>query len=133
VRYRVRAEPQIGLVCHCRFCQRRTGSAFAVIGYFNEQDVEFIQGTLTLHEHRSDETGRWLRMEFCPSCGTTVTHTAELRPGLRAIAGSTFDDPDWFRIDRHIWIRSARPWVKIPPGVAVYPRSATGAATAQKP
>ena len=132
VRYRVRGDPAVGLVCHCRFCQHRTGSAFAVIGYFNEGDVEFLKGKLSLREHRSDESGRWLRMEFCPSCGTTVTHTAELRPGLRAIAGSSFDDPDWFKIERHIWTRSARPWVKIPAGVAVFEKGASSAA-AKKP
>ena len=132
VRYRVRAQPVVGLVCHCRFCQRRLGSAFAVIAYFNEQDVEITQGQLTRCEHRSDETGRWLRMEFCPGCGTTICHAAEVRPGLRGVAGGTFDDPDWFRIERHIWVQSARPWVSIPPDVAVHARGSSGSA-APKP
>ena len=59
-------------------------------------------------------------MNFCPRCGTTVSHTAELRPGVRTIAAGTFDDPGWFRIDRHIWVRSKLPWVVIPEGVATY-------------
>lgn len=63
VRYRVNAAPQVGLVCHCTWCQKRSGSAFASIAYFNEADVEF-QGRMTMYEHRSDETGRWLRIEF---------------------------------------------------------------------
>jgi hypothetical protein len=120
------------MVCHCRFCQRRLGSAFAVLAYFDEQDVEIIQGKLTLCEHRSDESDRWLKMEFCSLCGTTITHTAEVRPGLRAIAAGTFDDPDWFRIERHIWVQSARPWVSIPSDVAVFPQGSSGAA-APKP
>lgn len=129
VRYRVRGQPTIGMVCHCRFCQRRLGSAFGIIAYFNEQDVEITQGQLTCCEHRSDESGRWLKMEFCPLCGTTVTHTAEVRPGHRGIAGGTFDDPGWFRIERHVWVQSARPWVSIPGDVAVFPQGATGATT----
>ena len=127
VRYRVKAPPQAGLVCHCTWCQRRTGSAFAFAAYFNEADVELLQGRMTAYEHRSDETGRWLRIEFCPVCGTPVTHTAELRPGLRGIAVGTLDDKDWFRIDRHIWSRSARPWVAIPEGVEVYEKGSAGA------
>lgn len=126
VRYRVRGQPVVGQICHCRFCQRRLGSAFAVVVYFDEKDVQITQGQLTQCEHRSDESGRWLKMEFCPRCGTTVTHTAEARPGLRAIAGGTFDDPDWFRIERHIWVQSARPWSQIPSDVAVFPRGFTG-------
>jgi hypothetical protein len=59
-------------------------------------------------------------MSFCPKCGTTISHTAEIRPGMRTIAGGTFDDPTWFRIDRHIWVQSKLPWVAIPPDVAAY-------------
>jgi len=120
VRYCVHGKPAIGLVCHCTFCQRRLASAFAVIAYFDEKSVVFEQGTLAEREHRSDESGRWLRMNFCPDCGTTVSHTAEVRPGMRAIAAGTFDDPDWFTIDWHIWVQSKRPWVSIPPGVKVF-------------
>jgi hypothetical protein len=40
--------------------------------------------------------------------------TAERRPGVRGIAGGTFDDPNWFRIQRHIWTRSAQSWIPIP-------------------
>ena len=60
-------------------------------------------------------------------CGATVTHTTELRPGLRGIAAGTLDNPDCFRIDRHIWTRSARPWVAIPGGVEVYDKGSAGA------
>jgi len=87
---------------------------------FNEDAVENLQGEQTEVEHRSDESGRWLRMRFCRKCGTTISHTAELRPGLRTIAGGTFDDPTWFGIDRHIWIQSKLPWVSIPENVATY-------------
>lgn len=132
VRYRVRGDPVVAAVCHCTFCQRRLGSAFAVFAYFNDENVEFTRGQLTEYEHRSDESGRWLKMQFCVSCGTTLTHTAEVRPGLRSIAAGTFDDPDWLRIERHIWVRSKRPWVAIPADVAVFPQGSAGA-TASKP
>jgi hypothetical protein len=127
VRYRVRGTPAIASVCHCVFCRRRSGSAFAVVTYFDAKDVEFLQGELAEYEHRSDESGRWLRMNFCPKCGTTVSHTVEARPGMRGIAGGTLDDPDWFAIERHIWTRSKRPWVAIPAGVTTYPQGAIGA------
>lgn len=127
-RYRVRGQPIVVMACHCRFCQRRLGTAFALNAYFDEKDVEFTQGQLSRCEHRSDETGRWLKMEFCPRCGTTLTHTAEVRPGLRSIAVGTFDDPDWVKVERHIWVRSKRPWVSIPSGVAVFPQGSAGAA-----
>ncbi len=120
VRYRVQGQPVFGTVCHCRFCQRRLASAFAVMATFPEASVELLQGTLAEREHRSDVSGRWLRMSFCPACGTTVSHTAEIRPGMRTVAAGTFDEPGWFTVNRHIWLQSKLPWVTVPPGVESY-------------
>jgi hypothetical protein len=53
-RNRVRGEPATALVCHCKFCQRRTGSAFAVTVYFKEEDVEVLRGALSSCQHHSD-------------------------------------------------------------------------------
>jgi hypothetical protein len=81
VRYRVKNAPFRTSVYHCRNCQRRTGSAFGVGIYFKQQDFELLRGELKPYRFRSDESGRWLSMEFCTSCGTTVTWTAaEDRP-----------------------------------------------------
>ena len=124
VRYRVHGKPTVATVCHCTFCQRRLASAFAVLATFPEQAVEVVQGELAECEHRSDESSRWLKMTFCPKCGTTVSHTAEVRPGFRTIAAGTFDNQDWFSIDRHMWTRSKQPWVTIPEGMTSYPRAA---------
>jgi len=122
LRYRVRGMPTVGSVCHCTFCQRRLASAFAVMASFPEEAVEIVQGDVATVEHRSDESGRWLRMDFCPRCGTTVAHRAEARPGIRTVAAGTFDEPDWFPIQRHIWVRSKLPWVVVPRGVESYER-----------
>lgn len=133
IRYRTTGAPAAGIVCHCKWCQKRLASAFAVIAYFNDDQVTFTQGDVREFESRSDESGRWLRVGFCPACGTTVTHTAEVRPNMRAIAAGTFDDPDWFRIDRHIWTVSKRPWVQMPQDVAVYEKGSVGATPIRPP
>jgi hypothetical protein len=123
VRYRVTAEPVRASICHCRNCQRRTGSAFGIGAYFRQADVEF-QDSMKSFEYRSDESGRWLRTEFCPNCGTTLSWTAEVLVGLRAIAGGSFDDPNWLQIDRHGWTRSKQKWFVCPPQVLVFEKSA---------
>lgn len=124
LRYRVRAAPVYTGVCHCTFCQRRTGSAFGVNVYFRKEDFELTRGALKVYEHRSDESNRWFRMEFCPSCATTVTWTLEVQPGWRGVAAGTLDETGWLRIDRHGWARSKQQWVTIPGGVEVYEKSA---------
>ena len=120
VRYRVRGQPVVTIACHCKFCQKQLGSAFRTTAWFDEKSVEFTKGRLQAYEHRSDESGRWVRMEFCPRCGATVTHTAEVRPGVRAMAIGTFDEPGWITLQRHIWMRSKRPWVVVPADVETF-------------
>jgi hypothetical protein len=123
VRYRVTDAPARTTVCHCTFCQRRTGSAFAFMAYFKQEHVEIISRTLKTYEHRSDESNRSLRIDFCPNCGTTVAMTVETLPGKRGIAGGTFDDPSWLQVQRHTWLRSAQPWIVVPPGVEQFEKS----------
>ncbi len=116
VRYRVVGEPMLAGVCHCKLCQRGTGSAFREVAYFEEVAVQ-ISGALKAYEYRSDEIDRWIRTEFCPTCGTTVTWTAEYIPGARGIAQGTLDEPNWIKHQWHAWTRSAQHWIAFPANV----------------
>jgi hypothetical protein len=126
VRYRVNARPDTALSCHCKACQRRSGTCFASFAYFLEADVEVLQGEMTEYEQRSDESGRWLRMQFCPRCGTTVTRREEARPGMLAITIGTLDAPDEMRITHHIWLDSRWRMQLLPWGVEHYPTGSPG-------
>jgi hypothetical protein len=55
--------------------------AFGMGSYFDETAVEITSGDLKTYEYRSDETNRWVKMEFCPTCATNVTYTALTWPG----------------------------------------------------
>jgi len=123
VRYRAEGSPLRTAVCHCTMCQRRTGSAFGVGAYFKAEQVTVLRGELRTYEHRSDESHRWLRFEFCPTCGTQVTWTLEAMPGMRGLGLGTFDDPKWLKPNRFGWFRSAHPWVKPPEGVEIFDQS----------
>jgi hypothetical protein len=119
VRYRVTGDQYLAGVCYCTFCQKRSGSPCATAAYFDDKSVEITSGTLKMYEYRSDESGRRLRTEFCPTCGSTVCWTAEFLPGMRAITGGTLDDPNWLRFTRHYWTRSAPHWIVYPPGADI--------------
>ena len=120
VRFRTSDTPVRVLACHCTMCKQRTGAAYGVGVYFAEQEVEFTKGETATYELRSDTSGRWIRNQFCSQCGTTVSWTLEMRPGLRGVAGGSFDDPHWFEIQAHIWARSARPDMRFPDQVQVH-------------
>lgn len=125
VRFTTRGAPMSVSVCHCTYCQRRTGSGFSIPVYFSDDQIKFNGGKLATYEHVSDESGRWLRSEFCPVCGTTVAWTSQRRPGAHGISGGTYDDPNWLHVERHVWTRSRQKAVAIPEGVEQYETAKT--------
>jgi hypothetical protein len=104
---RVVGDPNLAGVCHCTLCKHRTGGAVGISAYFDEARVQITSGVLKTYEYHSDESNRWVKTEFCPTCGTTLAWTGELFPGARAIAVGTFDDPNWIKPAAHFWTRSA--------------------------
>jgi hypothetical protein len=124
VRYVTCGDPERVTVCHCTWCQRRTGSAFGVEAVFRTEDVELTGDALRPYRHLSDESGRWLDQQFCARCGTSIGFTLEAVPGIRTIAAGTFDDPSWIGPEKHafryVYLRSARNWSKLPEGVERY-------------
>jgi hypothetical protein len=62
--------PQLTALCHCFACQRRTGAPFSANAFYSIDCVE-ISGVSTEYI-RTAESGRKVRMHFCPSCGSTL-------------------------------------------------------------
>jgi hypothetical protein len=124
VRYKTFAEPLRVTICHCRFCQRLTGSAYLVEPIFRKADVVFEGTAAKTYEHRSDSSGKRVTLNFCGRCATTLYLDLERFPDILGLCGGTFDDPDWFDRSaddcRHIFIRSAQRDVMLPAGVNLY-------------
>jgi hypothetical protein len=124
VRFKATGEPLRVTICHCRWCQRRTGTAFGVEVVYRTDQVEFTQGETTRYRHVSDESGRWLDIEFCGRCGTNMGFALEAVPGVRTLPAGAFDDPGWIRSERykyrHVYLRSRRDWSDLGPTVEQY-------------
>lgn len=110
LRYRVEGQPVKAAVCHCRYCQTRTGSAFGVSAYFPRDKVS-VSGLVKDYSFTT-ESGRSFTTHFCPNCGSNVLWTIGLTPDLTGIAVGSFDPPTfWFPVTREIFLRSAAPFV----------------------
>jgi len=96
VRYEVNGETEILHNCHCIDCQRTSGSAFSTCCYFQEDKIKILSGEMTTYT-RINESGRKIDFHFCKVCGTTVIWDPEIRPGMRGLAGGTFDDTSWIK------------------------------------
>lgn len=110
LRYEVVGQPVKAAVCHCRYCQTRTGSAFGVSAYFPRDKVT-VTGP-TKDYSFTTESGRSFTTHFCPNCGSNVLWSIGLTPDLIGVAAGSFDPPSfWFPISREIFTRSAAPFV----------------------
>ena len=94
-RYLVSGYPEPRGVCHCRYCQLRTGSAFAVLAYFKPENFSLKSGQLT-HYGFTSESGKQWDINFCSKCGTTVYYKLEAWGDLIGIDSGTFDPPAFF-------------------------------------
>jgi hypothetical protein len=104
-------EPVRVSVCHCRDCQRRSGSAFSAQVRFPAERV-VVAGPTTSYQVTGD-SGRWGRFHFCPTCGTTVAYEIEAMPDVVAIPLGTFEDPDAFDPRHSVWEDRKLDWVAV--------------------
>lgn len=104
-------EPVRVSVCHCRDCQRRSGSAFSAQVRFPADRV-VVAGPATSYQV-TGESGRWGRFRFCPTCGTTVAYEIEAMPDVIAIPLGTFEDPGAFDPRHSVWEGRKLAWVGI--------------------
>ena len=119
VRYRLTAPPLFTHCCHCRDCQRQTGSAFVVNALIETDCLEVLSGAPKAHEVRTD-SGRPHDIHRCPACGTAVWSDYGRRPYLRFVRVGTLDDPESITPDVHIFTRSKLPWVRVPDGARAF-------------
>lgn len=121
VRYRVVARPLFVHCCHCRWCQRETGTAFALNALIESDHVQLLHGEVEVVSTPSN-SGKGQKISRCPKCHVAVwSNYAGAGDAIRFIRVGTLDEPDRLPPDIHIYTASKQPWVVIPPGSASVP------------
>lgn len=116
VRFVALGEPLRTFQCHCKFCQRMTGSTAFAESTYPLEAVQFTGEPMTRYSHRSEGSSMQVHVHFCPRCGTTLTLTFERWPEYRSISRGALDDPNSVSISSHIWTGSAQTGVVLPAG-----------------
>lgn len=118
VRYQVKSDPLIVHCCHCRGCQKNSGSAFALNALFEADRVELLSGS-TEDITVPTPSGTGQDITRCSKCKVAVWsnyNMGGLREHIRFIRVGTLDNPDQFPPGVHIFTESKQPWVLIPKG-----------------
>jgi hypothetical protein len=121
VRYQMTSRPLFVHCCHCRWCQRETGSAFVLNAMIEAKRVEVPAGqpeaVLT-----PTKSGRGQKIWRCPRCRVAVwSNYARGGDALHFVRVGTLLEPDRLPPDIHIYTSTKQPWIVLPAGVPAVP------------
>lgn len=121
VRYTITGEPRSVSLCHCRHCQKLSGSAFTLNLVVRETD--FVQqGDTVLFEDQGD-SGNAVHRHFCGQCGAHILARIASAPGKIVLKGGTLDDPNSFTPKAEIYTNRAPAWLVPVEGTQRFPES----------
>ena len=119
LRYRMLSAPMFVHCCHCKDCQRQTGSAFVLNALIETDRVQLLSGDPQPTSMPTD-SGKPHTVFRCPQCGTAVWSEYGGVTALRFVRVGTLDEPTALPPDVHIYTRSKQPWVALPDGVPAF-------------
>jgi hypothetical protein len=108
------AAPLVVHCCHCRWCQRETGSAFALNAVIESEWLIDLAAAPVLIDTPS-ASGEGQQIARCPHCKVALwSHYAGAGPLVKFVRVGTLDEPDHLPPDIHIFTASRQPWVVLP-------------------
>lgn len=114
IHYRLDAPPMMIHCCHCTWCQRETGTAFALNAMLEADCVTLIKGEPEIVVTPSN-SGRGQKIARCPRCRIALwSNYAGAGDGVRFVRVGTLDEPGRFPPDVHIFTSTKMPWVVLP-------------------
>ena len=118
VRFRITGKLGPVGFCHCKQCQRASGSAFAANAPVRTRYLELSSGSDLLKEYESSP-GKF--RAFCGRCGSPIYSRRDSEPELRRIRLGSLDSDPERRPLGHVWVRSKAPWYSIGDSLPQYP------------
>ena len=114
VRYKI-SEPEMDtMFCHCRMCQKFSGSTIATGSTYPAEALCFIRG-----EPKYYKSSPFAERGFCANCGSSLTFRPILPPVTPGWAGwivvltGSLDNPEPNVPTWHLGVESKMPWLDI--------------------
>jgi hypothetical protein len=119
IRFRVTGKLGPAGYCHCKQCQRASGSAFAANAAVRTAYFEIAAGADLVTEYESSP-GKF--RAFCRRCGSPVYSRREAEPEIRRVRLGTLDSDPERRPMAHVWVSSKAPWHSICDTLPQFPK-----------
>ncbi len=94
VTYKLTGQPLRMVQCHCKGCQRATGTGHISNAFFKDEQFE-LKGELKAYESTAD-SGNVNTRYFCPQCGSRIYNEVSARKGIVGVAVGSADDNSWY-------------------------------------
>jgi hypothetical protein len=108
IHYAVESAPLFMGNCHCKDCQRSSGSAYTPAMLFPEKDV-LISGKAHYFETQSDN-GNTHQRGFCPRCGSQLFAKFSKFPGMLGVKAGTLNESARYQPMLDFHVSSAASW-----------------------
>lgn len=110
IRYQIDGEVYRLNVCHCRDCQKQSGSAFGMSLVIEPRAFELLSGELK-HFRTTAASGREKLCAFCPECGNRIYNRTS---ALMSVKAGTLDDVSSLTPNAHYWTKRRQSWSVVP-------------------
>jgi len=121
VRYRMLTAPMFVHCCHCTWCQRETGTAFALNALIEADRVVLVAGEVDIVDTPSN-SGKGQRISRCPTCRIALWSTyAGAGDAIRFVRVGSLDEAFRLKPDIHIYTSTKLPWVILPADTPAVP------------
>lgn len=121
VRYRMVGAPMVVHGCHCRYCQRISGSAFAVNAMIEADRVSVIGDGAPEVVQTASALPAGQKLHRCPTCRVALwSNHSLLGDAIVFVYAGTLDEAERLSPDLHCFTATKHPWVVLPEGVPAF-------------
>ena len=120
VRYRMLKNPLFVHACHCTWCQRETGTAFALNAMIEAEFLEYEGAVEEVETPSASSKGQVICR--CPKCKVAVwSYYAGMGRLVAFLRVGTLEEPSACPPDIHIFTSTKQEWLKLDDRVPVVP------------
>jgi hypothetical protein len=113
IQYRMLKTPLFVHCCHCTWCQRETGSAFALNALIESENLEVIKGRVE-HIQTPSSSGATQAIARCTACRIALwSHYGAAREKIAFVRVGTLQSPALCPPDIHIFTSTKQHWVNL--------------------
>ena len=120
ITYSAEADPIFMGLCHCKDCQRSSGSAFEPVIAVPDASLT-VQGAPKTYTSKGD-SGQAIHRIFCGDCSSNMMSRADIMQGVVMLTTGTLDNASAFNPSMQIYCDSAQHWVHLGGDIKAFPK-----------